>query len=61
MNELPGDPALPPSVLASDIESPDQVCRECGRILKGDDPEEMCARCYEENISVELQIKEQTQ
>lgn len=48
MNELPGDPTFPPGVIGADLESHDPVCRECGRILKGDDGEDVCRGCAEE-------------
>jgi predicted amidophosphoribosyltransferase len=48
MSALPGRPDLPPGTTLRDLESPDPVCRECGRVLTGDDGEDLCRRCAEE-------------
>lgn len=51
MNELPGDPSLPPGVLAGDIEPPESTegdgrhpCEVCGRFALLD-RDGYCARC----------------
>lgn len=53
MTDLPGNPSLPPSVLPQDIESPDPLCRECGRVLSCDDGDDLCRRCAEEEAITE--------
>lgn len=53
MNQLPGDPNLPPGCTNADIDrrfggAPVQICVTCGKPFEPEDDDEECPECRKE-------------